>query len=217
MTHEPINTPAIHPPNPASSITRTIDRATASLVAVLALAAFALSFEALRNLSIESGVINRNVSWLYPLIVDGGIVVFSLAALRASLAGADSRWFMTLVVLVTSISIGFNIAHAGHGFLPASIAAMPPLLLFLAFESLMRQVRDTVLGVDARNNGKNKPHALKNKRPVVLSAVTVDEVAARRARALGLLAQGLSRNRIAKELNVTPSTVRRYLSDSKCA
>ena len=188
---------------------------TASLVAVLAIAAFGLSFEALRDLAASSSVMNREVAWLFPLIVDGGIVVFSLAALRASLCGADRRWFMSLVVLVTLISIILNMAHAGAGPLAGFMAAMPPLLLFLAFESLMRQVHDTVMGPEAKVPVKARTK--RPKAPVALRAVADDDIALRRARAEQLLAQGLSRKRIAREMNMAPSTIRRYLAESRCA
>lgn len=218
MTNDTSSSAENPPKDPTTTTIRVIGRMTAALVAILAIAAFGLSFEALRDLAVKSAVMNANVAWLFPLIVDGGIVVFSLAALRASLTGADRRWFMSLVVFVTVISVGLNIAHAGSGWLPAVMAAMPPLLLFLAFESLMRQVHDTVLGPEVRQSSPARVRASKPRRQVVLSAVVDDGVAARKARALELLGQGISRNGIARELKMSPATVRRYLAEtSKCA
>lgn len=193
-----------------------VGKLTAILVALLAVAAFGLSFEALRDLATVAGGMKRSVSWLFPLIIDGGIVVFSLAALRASLTGADRTWFMALVVLVTGISIWLNIAHAGSGYLPAVMAAMPPLLLFLAFESLMRQVHDTVLGPEVVRSDASKSRKSRPKTLTLLSPIE-DEVSVRRAKAAELLAQGMSRNKIAKEMGIALSTVRRYLADSSKA
>ncbi len=193
-------------------IVTAIGRLTGTLVAFLAMAAFGLSFEALRDLAVVSGGMNRNVAWLFPLLVDGGIVVFSLAALRASITGSDQRWFMSLVVIVTVFSIGLNIAHAHSGWLPAAIASMPPLLLFLAFESLMRQVHDSVV---VQIHGKVRPARVP--KPVKLSVVSEGGPNPRKAKVLELTEQGWSRSRIARELNMAPGTVRKYLGEGACA
>jgi len=201
--------------DPTAKTIIIIGRMTAALVVLLAVAAFGLSYEALRDLAVVSGVINQKVAWLFPLIVDGGIVVFSLAALRASITGSDRRWFMSLVILVTVISIGLNIAHASYGLLSAVMAAMPPLLLFLAFESLMRQIHDSVI--------RQLPPKVRQAKPARTGKLTtilkIDDgnLRDRKERAAAMLSSGFSRNKIARELNVAPSTVRRYLADSKCA
>lgn len=194
-------------------IVSAIGRLTAALVAFLAVAAFGLSFEALRDLAIVAGGMKPAVAWLFPLIVDGGIIVFSLAALRASITGADRRWFMWLVVIVTVISVGLNIAHAGRGLVPAVIGAMPPILLFLAFESLMRQVHDTVTPAAPK-----KLVAGKSKKPVPLLRVEVEASNQDRVeKVLAMFQQGASRNQIARELSIAPSTVRRCLAKSQAA
>lgn len=185
-----------------------IGRATAILVGLLAIAAFALSFEALRDLAVVTGAIpNPKQAWLFPVLLDGGVVVFSLAALRASLTGSDRRWYMTLVVVVTLLSVAFNVAHATRGFLPGIMAGMPPLLLFMAFESLMRQIQDSF----------NVPSASKQKAPRPLPRTTSPiclPCPENKERAIALRAEGWSKSKIAKELGVSPSTVTRYLRNS---
>lgn len=193
-------------------IVTVIGQLTAALVGFLAIAAFGLSFEALWDLAIVSGGMKREVAWLFPLIVDGGIVVFSMAALQASITGADRRWFMTLVVIVTAFSVSLNIAHANKGCLPAAIASMPPLLLFLAFESLMRQIHESVI-VNIPKKGRRS----KMPKPVKLTLVNEGGQNPRQAKALELSAEGWSRNRIARELNMAPGTVRKYLGQGACA
>jgi hypothetical protein len=182
-----------------------IGRSTAVLVGLLAIAAFALSFEALRDLAIVTGAIpNPKHAWLFPVLLDGGVVVFSLAALRASLTGNDRHWYMTLVVVVTLLSVAFNVAHATRGVLPAIMAGMPPLLLFMAFESLMRQIQDSL---KVPSTLKPKPRVLSSKRTVPVGTPSND----RKERAASLRADGWSNNRIAKELQMSPATVARYL------
>jgi len=126
-----------------------IGTSTACLVALLAIGAFALSYEALRDLAVRTGALPESTAWIFPLLVDGSIIVFSISALRASVIGAhkDRRWFLGLVVLVTLASVVLNVCHARGGILPGIIAALPPLFLFAAFESLMRQLQQSVAPV----------------------------------------------------------------------
>ncbi len=210
MTAEP---PPVEPARDENGrIVTAIGRLTAALVGFLAMAAFGLSFEALWDLAVVSGGMKREIAWLFPMIVDGGIIVFSLAALRASITGADRRWFMSLVVVVTVFSVGLNIAHANSGCLPAAIASMPPLLLFLAFESLMRQIHDSVVVTVPK-----KARPAKTPKPVKLRVVGEVGENPRKAKALELAAGGWSRSRIARELNMAPGTVRKYLGQGACA
>jgi len=183
-----------------------IGRLTALLVALLALAAFGLSFEALRDLAIVAGGMNRGVAWLFPLLVDGGIVVFSLAALRASLTGSNQGWHLSLVVIVTVFSIALNIAHARAGWLASLMAAVPPLLLFFAFECLMRQLRDALSNVPKARKRISRAPAPVNLR--LVSPTSQD----RRGQVIEMSAAGASRSKIARELKMSPATVRRYLA-----
>jgi len=189
-----------------AKLTQLVGISTAVLVALLAIAAFGLSFGALKDLAINQGGIASSVAWLFPLIFDGGIVVFSLAALRASIGGGDRRWYMRLVIIVTGISVSLNIAHASKGIIPGIMAAMPPLLLFMAFESLMRQIHESVpTQVGRRKIGDGKE---RNTAKPVASEV----VGERKSQALAMFAEGASKNKIARELQIAPSTVRRYLA-----
>lgn len=194
--------------NESGRIVKIIGRLTGALVAFLAIAAFGLSFEALRDLAVVSGGMDRSVAWLFPILMDGGIVVFSLAALRASITGSDKRWYISLVIVVTVFSVGLNIAHAKSGCLPAAIASMPPLLLFLAFESLMRQVHDSLaVKLPVRAVITRVP------KPVKWTEASNEVPNPRKVKVLELTEQGWSRSRIARELNMASGTVRKYLGD----
>lgn len=114
-----------------------------SLVAFLALAAFVLSFDALRHLAAANGVA-AGMAWLYPAIIDGAIIIFSLSVLQASLNRERTRYPWALVGLFTALSIGLNVLHAPTNPLPRLLAAVPPIALFLSFELLMNQVKSLV-------------------------------------------------------------------------
>ncbi|MCL4266089.1 MAG: DUF2637 domain-containing protein [Anaerolineae bacterium] len=124
---------------------------TGSLVAFLALAAFVLSFDALRHLAAANGVA-PGMAWLYPAIIDGAIIIFSLSVLQASLNRERTRYPWALVGLFTALSIGLNVLHAPSNPLPRLLAAIPPIALFLSFELLMNQVKSLVrrLGIVQR-------------------------------------------------------------------
>ncbi|MAS96115.1 MAG: hypothetical protein CMO55_23175 [Verrucomicrobiales bacterium] len=137
-TNQKMSEPSHQSPSVRPAI-RALSVSTGALVALLAAGAFALSFEALRHLAAENGVAS-NLTWVWPLVLDGAIVAFSLSALRARLHCEPIRYPMTLVVIATLASVLFNVAHAPGGWLAHTMAAVPPVFLFLSFELLMRQL-----------------------------------------------------------------------------
>jgi hypothetical protein len=122
---------------------RLLSTVTAILVALLAAGAFALSFDALQKLARDHGV-SVGLTWIWPLILDGAIVVFSLSVLRASLFRESVIYPMGLVACATAASLLFNMAHAEEGALAKLMAAVPPLALFASFELVVRQIRSEV-------------------------------------------------------------------------
>ena len=114
---------------------------SSALVGSLAFASFSLSFGALKDLAVREKVVSETLGFVFPLVVDGAIVVFSLCALRASLR-KESAWLLrSLVVLATAGSVLFNIMHVGESWLARALAATPPVLLFLSFEALMHSIQ----------------------------------------------------------------------------
>jgi DNA-binding NarL/FixJ family response regulator len=187
---------------------RWVGRATVAMVGFLGVASFALSYEALRSLAIETGALSPSAAWLLPILVDGAAIIFSLSAFQASARGAekDRRWFFSLVVVITLVSVAFNVAHAQRGVVPAAIASLPPILLFAAFESLLRQFRP--------QTAPKRPAARPKRFEVQRDAKempSVEEPSERKARAIALAAEGRSNAAISRELGVSPATVSRYL------
>ncbi|RYD82366.1 MAG: DUF2637 domain-containing protein [Verrucomicrobiaceae bacterium] len=206
MTDEIIQ--ANSPSSQRERLESTIGKLTAGLVTFLAVAAFGLSFEALRDLAIVSGGMKKGVAWLFPLIVDGGIIVFSLGALRANVTGSrDRRWFVGLVIVVTLFSVVLNVAHSKGGAVPALIASVPPVLLFLAFESLMRQCQ----GLFPQQFPVKRPTRPKPSDARTTSPSPSDGAADRQKQAVAMAERGISRNQIARDVKMSPATVRRYL------
>ena len=180
---------------------KLIGRVTACLVAFLAVGAFVLSFEALRDLAEREGGLSGPAAWMFPVIVDGAICVFSLSALRAELAGdqRDVRWIKGLVLGVTISSVGLNILHAQGRFLAMVVAAVPPALLYGSLEVLLLQARRKFVAGDPAVKGRTAKHPVSK------------EHADRRAAALSLAGKGQSRREIARALGVSAGTVGKYL------
>jgi hypothetical protein len=206
---EPLTTP----PELSRAVTliRGISWGTSLLVALLAIGAFLLSYDALAELAVSSGAVAPHRAWLFPLVVDGGIVIFSVSALRATLCGESSRWYMSLVVTATVASIVCNIAHANGGVVASTVAALPALLLFLALETLMRQVgcslRPAAYKAKAKVKHRKPTLAVPGRAEATTGRTTGVEVQRERARAL--LGQGMAKKAVAREVGLALSTVRR--------
>ncbi|SMX69684.1 Homeodomain-like domain-containing protein [Brevibacterium sp. 239c] len=100
----------------------------------IAAGAFWLSFTALADLAARSGV-GGSQAWAWPLIVDGIIVVATVAAV--ALAGQRSAWYpWALLIGGSAVSVIANALHAVvaadadvPGVLAAAVAAVPPVVL----------------------------------------------------------------------------------------
>ncbi|GAA1491033.1 DUF2637 domain-containing protein [Brachybacterium sacelli] len=123
--------------------TRVLDRQTGRRWAVvtavagtvfIAAGAFWLSFTALADLAARSGV-GAGQAWAWPLIVDGIIVVATVAVV--ALAGQRSAWYpWALLIGGATVSVTANALHAVvaadanvPGVLAAAVAAVPPVVL----------------------------------------------------------------------------------------
>lgn len=100
----------------------------------IAAGAFWLSFTALADLAARSGV-GAGQAWAWPLIVDGIIVVATVAVV--ALAGQKAAWYpWALLIGGAAVSVTANAIHAVvaadadvPGVLAASVAAVPPVVL----------------------------------------------------------------------------------------
>lgn len=97
---------AVKPSNPV------VNWATAIGVVGLAVGGFTLSFSSLRDLAVRSGV-PEDLAWVWPLIVDGFIVVATMAAYALKGRRPRSTWYPWLaLVIFSAISVAGNAIHA---------------------------------------------------------------------------------------------------------
>ncbi len=113
-------------------------RTSAAGVLVLAAAAFTLSYDALHQLALDSRV-RPALAWLWPVVIDGTIVVALLTVLAARRATARASYPWVLAGLFSAASVAFNIAHAPDRPVARLVFAMAPVALVLTTHLLMQQ------------------------------------------------------------------------------
>jgi Protein of unknown function (DUF2637) len=114
-------------------------RTSAAGVIVLAAAAFTLSYDALHQLALDSWV-RPALAWLWPVVIDGTIVVALLTVLAANRAARRAGYPWALAGLFSAASVAFNIAHAPDRPVAQLVFAMAPIALVLTTHLLMQQV-----------------------------------------------------------------------------
>jgi len=108
---------------------KVISWVTALLVFLLACAEFVLSFSSLKELAADNGI-HPSLAFVFPLIIDGAMIVFSLAVMRNELYGEPTWVGWLLIGAFTMASTIFNIVHSTGDLLAAFIAAVAPVALF---------------------------------------------------------------------------------------
>jgi hypothetical protein len=113
-------------------------RTSAAGVLVLAGAAFTLSYDALHQLALDSRV-RPGLAWMWPVVIDGTIVVALLTVLAAKRANARTGYPWALAGLFSLASVAFNVAHAPDRPVAQLVFAMAPVALVLTTHLLMQQ------------------------------------------------------------------------------
>jgi hypothetical protein len=113
-------------------------RVSAAGVIALAAAAFTLSYDALHQLAVDSRV-RPALAWLWPVVIDGTIVVALLTVLAAKRAATRAGYPWALAGLFSLASVAFNVAHAPDRPVAQLVFAMAPVALVLTTHLLMQQ------------------------------------------------------------------------------
>ncbi|MBO1903150.1 DUF2637 domain-containing protein [Leucobacter weissii] len=122
--------------------------AAASGTVLIGGGAFWLSFTALADLAVRSGIA-AGQAWIWPLLVDGLIVVATVAVV--ALDGHRSAWYpWALLIAGAGMSVTANAAHAivaatasVPALLAAIVAAVPPLVLLASTHLTVVLTRST--------------------------------------------------------------------------
>lgn len=191
----------------------------------IAAGAFWLSFTALADLARRSGI-DGGQAWAWPLIVDGIIVVATVAVV--ALAGQRRpTWYpWTLLAAGAIVSVTANAIHAViaadadvPSVLAASVAAVPPLVLLAITHLTVILTRPTASEVTAAEpvlseNAEPGSGSREMLSPSVETGPVVVPLE-RRAVAVRLRETEVwSNKKIARHLGVHPSTVGRWFTPS---
>ena len=180
--------------------------------------AFWLSFTALSDLARRSGV-DPAQAWAWPLIVDGLILVATVAVL--ALDGLASAWYPWVLLMAgTAVSVVANALHATVAadadvptVLAGCVAAVPPLVELASTHLTVVLLRShRIAQLASVEEAAEQPAPASG--PVSAPTVLVAEVppAPRQLAAVGLREEGWSNKQIARHLGVAPSTVGRWFA-----
>jgi hypothetical protein len=120
-------------------------RAIIITVAVLtfgvAAVSFATSYGALYAYARDTGLYSDRLTRLWPLLLDGAFIVAQLAAILAGILRGSRGWPILTMLLTGALTVWFNLQHAGADPGRRLAAALPPVLMMLAFEIDVQIVR----------------------------------------------------------------------------
>ncbi|MGO1922090.1 MAG: DUF2637 domain-containing protein [Microbacterium sp.] len=198
---------------------------------LIGLGAFWLSFTALADLARRAGT-PESLSWVWPLIVDGVIVVATISVVALSGHGVRAtRYPWLLLAGGAAVSVSANITHALIAadstvppVLAALVASVPPIVLLAITHltvELTRHQRHTPIGatyghvrpttVEAKVEVAREPKRGVSQRSFASAGrVAITDGPAVEARRLR--ETGMSNRKIAHTLGVHPSTVGRWFA-----
>jgi hypothetical protein len=113
---------------------RVIIIAVAALTFGVAAVSFATSYGALYAYVRDTGLYSDRLTRLWPLLLDGAFIVAQLAAILAGILRGSRGWPILTMLLTGALTVWFNLQHAGSDPGRRLAAALPPVLMMLAFE-----------------------------------------------------------------------------------
>jgi hypothetical protein len=113
---------------------RAIIITVAALTFGVAAISFATSYGALYAYARDTGLYSDRLTRLWPLLLDGAFIVAQLAAILAGILRGSRGWPILTMLLTGALTVWFNLQHAGSDPGRRLAAALPPVLLMLAFE-----------------------------------------------------------------------------------
>ena len=150
-----------------------LDRLTNWLLGLILVIPFLISFGALRDLAAHNAI---SYPWLYPIMIDGGLIIFKAIALRSSLRGKRDGYAWAMAVLATVISVYLNIVHVPPTLpslgLARFMAALPPLVILVSFIAVSRRIEESARNDKAVFSYQQIQQAIADKRRQLDKMVT---------------------------------------------
>lgn len=193
---------------------------TVGLFIVLTGLSFVLSFDALVITAAANGKEGFR-AYIWPLLIDGGLILFSLSVLYAHLRNESIILQWGWVGVFTIATITFNYVQAPNGIIAKAVAVTAPIVLVLTFERLMSMLRSGVQRSDYLSNlntlqgeSSQKQDEIEHLKAKVSrlkkqeKQLETTSIGTRQQRLLDILASGeTNKTRIAEQLDVARSTV----------
>ncbi|MFE6188062.1 DUF2637 domain-containing protein [Streptomyces sp. NPDC056465] len=134
------------PPDASSGRATRTTIAVAYLVAIAAFESvgFRLSYDSLHAIAVANEV-DPGHAWMFPVLVDGGIVLGSIGVVRSIAADRTTTWPWIVTAAFTLISWSFNVANAPSTLGGWAVATVPPLAQMVALELGMQELRALLL------------------------------------------------------------------------
>jgi hypothetical protein len=120
---------------------RAIIFVVAALTFGVAAASFATSYGALYAYARDTDLYSDRLTRLWPLLLDAAFIVAQLAAILAGILRGSRGWPILTMFLTGALTVWFNLQHAGSDPGRRLAAALPPVLMMLAFEIDVQIVR----------------------------------------------------------------------------
>lgn len=136
--------------------TKTISWLTALFVFGLTAVSIILTYNALYDVAYDNGLTGSigpiGLAYIWPLTIDGALLVFSLAVINASLLSDNTKPRWVMVGSFIALTIAFNFVDGGTDRLPDFVGSslpfvvrmIPPISLALSFETLMSMLRKSI-------------------------------------------------------------------------
>ncbi|MFF2389137.1 DUF2637 domain-containing protein [Agromyces sp. NPDC058104] len=190
----------------------------ASLTAVLGAVSFLLSYNGLTATAPWAGI-PAGQSWTIPVVIDGAILVYTLAVLIKRRRGERAVLYWSLLAAFTAASVAGNAFHAwdasahdATGMAGAAIAGLAPLAVLAATHTLADLIVEPVPPRGVRPQTHSETETIE---PDYSSTAVRETESSSRQRAIVAKARaGLSQRQIAAEIGVSKSTVGRILASA---
>lgn len=175
---------------------------------IVATLAFAVSFFALRDLAIMSGVA---MGFAIPLIIDGFIII-STASL---IVNPEIRWqAWTSLIVATILSVLGNIAHSlifyttANFWVSIAIAIIPPVFLLIGTHFAIAGFKKLFSNPEIIEKPKKNLQEVEQTDQKISGIKTIDDD--KKIQIQELFKSGVSVNQIAQTVGVSRATVNKY-------
>jgi hypothetical protein len=118
-----------------NTVGKTIIVAVGLLTLAVAAVAFMTSYGALYAWVRDSGLYSERLTRIYPLLLDAGFIIAQLTAILFGILHGNKVWPYLTMGVCGGLTVWFNLQHAGSDPGVRLTAAIPPILMILAFET----------------------------------------------------------------------------------